>query len=92
MVPRVGIYNAFQEWLKGAPSAINLPIYYYDVNNVLEDELNALIYSHVTTWQAYTRKESVEFRQIEDDTKQYQHFLNIITVNFFELANVQYKD
>lgn len=92
MIPRVGIYNAFQEWLRGVPSAINLPIYYYDVNNVLEDKFNALMYNTVTTWAAYTREETTEYRQTEDDTRQYQHFLDIITRNFFELANVQYKD
>jgi hypothetical protein len=86
MVPRVGIYNAFQEWLRGVPSAINLPIYYYDVNNVLEDELNALIYIR----REY--KEQTSYIQTEDDGRQYQRFLHIITRNFFELANVQYKD
>ena len=91
MIPRVGIYNAFQEWLRGVPSALNLPIYYYDVNNVLENEFNALMYNTVTTWAAYTREETIEYVQTEDDARQYQHFLDIITVNFFELANVQYK-
>lgn len=85
IVPRLGIYNAFQEWLRGAPSAINLPIYYYDVNNVLEDELNALIYIR----REY--KEQTDYIQAEDDTRQYQHFLDIITANFFELAKVKYK-
>lgn len=85
MIPRVGIYNAFQEWLKGVPSALNLPIYYYDVNNVLEDEFNALIYIR----REY--KGQTDYIQAEDDTRQYQHFLDIITVNFFELANVKYN-
>jgi hypothetical protein len=85
IVPRLGIYNAFQEWLRGVPSAINLPIYYYDVNNVLEDELNALIYIR----REY--KEQTDYIQAEDDTRQYQHFLDIITANFFELAKVKYK-
>lgn len=84
-IPRLGVYNAFQEWLRGVPSALNLPIYYYDVNNVLEDELNALIYIR----REY--KGQTDYIQAEDDTRQYQNFLDIITVNFFELANVKYN-
>lgn len=85
-IPRLGVYNAFQEWLRDVPSAINLPIYYYDVNNVLEDEFNALIYIR----REYKGK--TDYIQAEDDGRQYQRFLHIITRNFFELANVQYKD
>lgn len=89
MVPRVGKVNAFKEWLKDVPSAINLPIYYYDVNNVLEDEFNALIYNQKVTVEPH--KETVfSYIQNDDDTRQYERFLNLITVNLFNMVGMNY--
>ncbi len=89
MIPRVGKVNAFKEWLQGVPSAINLPIYYYDVNNVLEDEFNALIYNQKVTVEPH--KETVfSYIQNDDDTRQYERFLNLITVNLFNMVGMNY--
>lgn len=82
-----GIRNAFIEWCEGVPSALSLEYYYNEVNEILENEFNALLYNKIlTTDKEGTKK---EYRQNENDNKQFKHYLNLIMVNLFELANQQ---
>lgn len=82
-----GIRNAFIEWCEGVPSALSLEYYYNEVNEILENEFNALLYKKILiTDKEGTKK---EYRQNENDNKQFKHYLNLIMVNLFELANQQ---
>jgi len=82
-----GIINAFIEWCEGVPSALSLEYYYDEVNKILENEFNALLYNKILiTDKEGTKK---EYRQNENDNKQFKHYLNLIMVNLFELANQQ---
>lgn len=82
-----GIRNAFIEWCEGVPSALSLEYYYNEVNEILENEFNALLYNKILiTDKEGTKK---EYRQNENDNKQFKHYLNLIMVNLFELANQQ---
>jgi hypothetical protein len=83
-IERQGIRNAFIEWCKDVPSCLNLDIYYFDVNNRLENEFNALIYNEVTIYHNNTIK--VEHRQLNDDNRQYNKYLNLIMINLFRMA------
>lgn len=79
-----GIRNAFIEWCEGVPSALNLKYYYNEVNDILENEFNALLYDKVlTTDKEGTKK---EYKQNEDDNKQFKHYLNLIMINLFDMA------
>lgn len=79
-----GIRNAFIEWCEGVPSALNLKYYYNEVNEILENEFNALLYNKVlTTDKEGTKK---EYKQNEDDNKQFKHYLNLIMINLFDIA------
>jgi len=89
-IQNVGIRNAFIEWCKGVPSALNLEMYYNEVNEVMENEFNALMYNEVTTYYQGTQK--VEYKQVEDDAKQYNKYLNLIMFNLFDMLDLLDED
>lgn len=89
-IQRAGIRNAFIEWCKGVPSALNLEIYYSEVNKVMENEFNALMYRRITTF--YQGAQKVEYKQLEDDTKQYNKYLALIMFNLFDMLELLDED
>ena len=88
-IQRTGIRNAFIEWCKSVPSALNLEIYYTEVNKVMENEFNALIYREVTTYYQGTQK--VEYKQ-GHDIGQYNKYLNLIMFNLFDMLDLLDED
>jgi hypothetical protein len=89
-IEKIGIRNAFIEWCKGVPSALNLAYYYDEVNEIMENEFNALMYRKVTTY--YQGNETIKYEQEKDDTRQYNKYLALIMFNLFDMLNLLDED
>lgn len=70
-IRRMGEYRAFQEWLSGVPGVLTVDFSYYDVRQILR------------AWLDQTEAESSRF----DDVKAWEHFLHLVTREFFAMVD-----